>query len=237
MRIKGIFQHLRESWISNKPRWTVVGIITLGSVSPLLILAKIVDPSILITDITLYFPIILAIILSIFVFLRTGIAILKDRQLPLRPLETARLTFFSIIIAFSVSNAFTFGSLHFPMEENLFFYVQIFTRNFIIWWIFLVHLVKVPLESIVRMFSEGVIVMVFAIDWYLELWTIHFIPNAVSNVLLINLTSLISWTAWLCSVKAEANFTREENCFLFYLPLTGAVLISMNNVLFSILRV
>jgi len=87
------------------------------------------------------------------------------------------------------------------------------------------------------MFAEGVMMMVFAIDWYLELWTIHFMPNAVSNILLINLISLASWATWLCSVRREASFTREESCILFYLPLAGAVVISVNNVLFSILRV
>jgi len=218
-----------------RARTTVVGLITLGSLSPLLILVtKTIAPSILIVEKILYLPIILAMILSIYVFLRTGLAILRRHQLALKPFETARLTFFSIILSFSISNAFTFGSLHFPMEENLFFYVQIFARNFIIWWIFLVHLVNVPLQTLLRMFAEGVLTMVFAIDWYLELWAIHFTSNAIQPVLLINLVSLASWITWLYSVKREANFTMEEKYFLFYLPLAGAVLISINNVLFNI---
>jgi len=234
-RISGIFQYLKESWISNKPRWIVVGLITLGSLSPFFILAKIIVPAISVLDEALYLPIILTMILSIYLFLKFGIAILRGFQLTLHPFEKARLTFFSIIVSFSISNAFTFGSLHFPMEENLFFYVQIFARNFVIWWIFLVHLVRVPLETVFRMFAEGALTMVFAIDWYLELWFIYSFPNAVSSILLINLVSLTSWITWLCSVKREANFTRDENCFLFYLPLAGAVLISINDVLFRIM--
>lgn len=236
-RIRRSFQRLKESWISNKPRWIGVVLITLGSLSPLSILAKIIVPNISILDEALYLPIILSIILSIYVFLKSGIAILRGFQQTLHPFEKARLTFFSIVISFSISNAFTFGSLHFPMEANLFFYVQIFTRNFVIWWIFLVHLVRVPLETVFRMFVEGALIMVFAIDWYLELWVIHSFSNPVSYILLLNITSLTSWTIWLCSVKREVNFTREENCFLFYLPLAGAVLISINDVLFNILTV
>jgi len=129
-RLGEIVQHLKKSWTSNKPRWIVVSIITLGSFSPLLILFKIIAPSISLIDKALYLPIILAMILSIHVFLKAGIAILKDLQLPLHPLETARLTFFSVILAFSISNAFTFGSLHLSLEENMFFYLEMFTRNF-----------------------------------------------------------------------------------------------------------
>ena len=226
-KVRKIFQILKESWIVNKVQWMVVGILTLGSLSPTLILIRIISSSVFIADKALYLPISVAIILSLYMFLKEGMRILKNIKNPLNPLERARLVFFSLILSFSISNAFIFGSQNFPLGENLFFYIQIFARNFVIWWIFLVHLVRVPTRSPFRLFTEGLMMMIFAIDWYLELWSIRFVPNAVSNIFLINMASLSSWCTWLYSVR---------NYFLFYLPFVGAMLLSINDVFFHVLR-